>query len=88
MSTVSLNIKNERVHALARRAAARAGKSQTAVIEEALRRYLDEMDRAGETTVRDEQIRDLLADLDALVARGVQIPANSDFLYDEHGLPA
>jgi antitoxin VapB len=41
---MSLNIKNERVHALAREAARRTGKTQTSVIEEALRRLLAEWD--------------------------------------------
>ncbi|KRB76192.1 hypothetical protein ASE01_14345 [Nocardioides sp. Root190] len=39
---MSLNIKNERVHALAREAARVTGKSQTGVIEEALVRLLAE----------------------------------------------
>lgn len=37
---MGLNIKNERVHALAREAARVTGKSQTSVIEEALERLL------------------------------------------------
>ncbi len=37
---MSLNIKNERVHALAREAARLTGRSQTSVIEEALVRLL------------------------------------------------
>ncbi|MEV5000700.1 type II toxin-antitoxin system VapB family antitoxin [Nocardioides sp. LML1-1-1.1] len=37
---MSLNIKNERVHALARQAARITGKSQTSAIEEALERLL------------------------------------------------
>lgn len=37
---MGLNIKNERVHALAREAAAITGKSQTGAIEEALQRLL------------------------------------------------
>ena len=39
---MSLNIKNERVHALAREAARVTGKTQTGVIEEALERLLKE----------------------------------------------
>lgn len=41
---MSLNIKNERVHELAREAARRTGKSQTSVIEEALVNLLREYD--------------------------------------------
>ncbi|MGL5866097.1 MAG: type II toxin-antitoxin system VapB family antitoxin [Dermatophilaceae bacterium] len=39
---MSLNIKNERVHALAREAARVTGKTQTSAIEEALERLLQE----------------------------------------------
>ncbi|WP_256841551.1 type II toxin-antitoxin system VapB family antitoxin [Ornithinimicrobium cryptoxanthini] len=39
---MGLNIKNQRVHDLAREAARLTGKSQTAVIEEALERLLQE----------------------------------------------
>lgn len=38
---MGLNIKNERVHALAKRAAEVTGKTQTGVIEEALERLLE-----------------------------------------------
>jgi antitoxin VapB len=41
---VSLNIKNERVHELAREAARVTGKSQTAAIQEALERLLADHD--------------------------------------------
>ncbi|MGH3425128.1 MAG: type II toxin-antitoxin system VapB family antitoxin, partial [Nocardioidaceae bacterium] len=37
---MSLNIKNERVHDLAREAAQRTGRTQTSVIEEALAQLL------------------------------------------------
>lgn len=40
---MALNIKNERVHALAREAAARTGRSQTSVIEAALEAYVDSL---------------------------------------------
>lgn len=40
---MSLNIKNERVHALAREAARVTGKSQTSVIEEALVKFLADL---------------------------------------------
>ena len=44
---MSLNIKNERVHALAREAARVTGKTQTGVIEEALERLLKEYGDEG-----------------------------------------
>ncbi|HCE60895.1 MAG TPA: hypothetical protein DER11_05830 [Janibacter terrae] len=39
---MGLNIKNERVHELARQAAAATGLSQTGAVEEALRRLLED----------------------------------------------
>lgn len=42
MVDMGLNIKNDRVHALARQAAEITGMSQTGVIEEALRRLLEQ----------------------------------------------
>ncbi|HVK29302.1 MAG TPA: type II toxin-antitoxin system VapB family antitoxin [Nocardioides sp.] len=53
---MSLNIKNERVHALAREAARVTGKSQTSAIEEALERLLAEY---GEDPVEAERKRRL-----------------------------
>lgn len=48
---MSLNIKNPRVHALAREAARRTGQNQTSVIETALQRLLDELDKeAGQAS--------------------------------------
>lgn len=49
---MSLNIKKERVHELAREAAAVTGQSQTSVIETALERYLAELRRDGELSPR------------------------------------
>jgi antitoxin VapB len=51
---MSLNIKNERVHGLVREAAALTGKSQTSVVEEALRRYLDDLAREERRSRADE----------------------------------
>ncbi len=80
---MSLNIKNERVHALAREVAARTGRSQTSAIEIALQRYLDELQRSE----RRERLDALIAEIHR---SGIaeRIPADTDFLYDERGLPA
>ena len=59
LSTVSLNIKNERVHEMVREAAARTGKSQTSVVEEALRRYLDELTREQRRSHADEILTEM-----------------------------
>lgn len=79
---MSLNIKNERVHALAREAARLTGKNQTSVIEEALVRLLAELDRAA----RNARAEEILKAMQDAVAGGP--PVDSDFLYDENGLPA
>jgi antitoxin VapB len=85
MTAVSLNIKNERVHELAREAAARTGKSQTAVIEEALVRYLDDLAREQRRTRADE----ILAELRKEIRDQGGLGMSPDDLYDPvTGLPA
>ncbi len=89
---MSLNIKNERVHALAREAARVTGKSQTSVIEEALVRLLrdygaDPAEAERKRTVARvmEIAKEMRAESDAL---GLG-PLSTDWLYDpETGLPA
>jgi antitoxin VapB len=76
---VSLNIKNERVHAMAREAAERLGTTQTGAIEEALRRLL-----AEDTAARRARIDVILADMRARIGDD---PLDTDELYDERGLP-
>ncbi|MGB3685928.1 MAG: type II toxin-antitoxin system VapB family antitoxin [Ornithinimicrobium sp.] len=49
---MSLNIEGEHVHALAKEAARRTGRTQTSVIEAALTRPIDEMDHAAGAQVR------------------------------------
>ena len=86
---MSLNIKNEHVHDLVREAARRTGKSQTSVVEEALRRYLDELEREQSRAAKDKRLYEALARIDALVAAHPgDYDFNGDFLYDENGLPA
>ena len=76
---MSLNIKNERVHAMAREAAERLGTTQTGAIEEALRRLL-----AEDTAARRARIDVILADVDRRL-QGATL--STDELYDEMGLP-
>lgn len=77
---MALNIKNERVHALAREVAQRTGRTQTSAIEFALERLLANLgDSSADIARRQriEHVQDLAvnADLDA------------EDLYDEAGLP-
>jgi antitoxin VapB len=84
---MSLNIKNERVHKLAREAASRTGLSQTSVIEEALTQYLRGLDSA-----RDEdraRVDEILAMFDARLTDvdRAEMRAFMEDMYDEDGLP-
>jgi len=77
---MALNIKNERVHELAREVAQRTGRSQTSAIELALERLLLELDRAPAEAARRRRIeraQRLAADL----------TLDTDELYDAAGLP-
>lgn len=84
---MSLNIKNERVHRLAREAARRTGTTQTSVIEQALQRLLDELDDARPAQ-RSAEVTRILADVDRRLSDDDRSRMTSDDLYDEHGLPA
>lgn len=84
---MSLNIKNERVHRLAREAARRSGKSQTSVIEEALERYLAALSTPDEA--RRDRLHALMADIRASVTDEdrAALQQTMDEMYDENGLP-
>ena len=86
---MSLNIKKDAVHALARTAAARTGLSQTSVIEEALTMYLAQLDDPADAQQRRRRASQLLEQLDAQLddtARARLLDEGD--LYDEAGLPA
>ncbi|WP_232678060.1 type II toxin-antitoxin system VapB family antitoxin [Nocardioides sp. R-C-SC26] len=84
---MSLNIKNPRVHELAREAARRTGKTQTSVIEEALEQLLrglpDEDSRADRAWAWYRRMAAGRTDEERVALRA----AEGD-LYDEDGLPA
>jgi antitoxin VapB len=85
---MSLNIKNERVHALAREAARRTGKTQTSVIEEALTRLLADLE-APEADERLGQVDLVLARVDAVMTDEIRAAVRRDLdeMYDDSGLP-
>lgn len=87
---MSLNIKNERVHDLAREAARLTGMSQTAVIEEALRRYVDELAEVGAEAGRQHRLDLLFAEikLEMTDEKRAAMDHVMESLYDEKGLPA
>lgn len=90
---MSLNIKNERVHALAREAARKTGKTQTGVIEEALNRLLADLGADPEETDRARRL-DLVRQIQIEYAALPDAPGHDRIrsdndLYDlETGLPA
>ena len=84
---MSLNIKNERVHRLAREAARRTGRTQTSVIEEALGRLIDELDRADRPARRATEVSRLLDDVDRRLSAEDRARLTTDELYDQDGLP-
>ena len=85
---MSLNIKNEHVHDLAREAARLTGKSQTSVIEEALERLLADLEQERRRIGLKADIMAIAADFQARMVAAGDGPLSSDWLYDdETGLP-
>jgi antitoxin VapB len=86
---MGLNIKNQRVHDLAREAARRTGANQTSAIETALVRYLAELDAAEPRRVdaASARLEDILHDFDQRLTREQRESLTTDDLYDELGLP-
>jgi len=88
---MSLNIKNERVHELAREAARVTGKTQTGAIEEALMRLLEQYGADPAELAHQRK----LAKLNDIIERARKLPPPTDTypmtiedLYDpETGLP-
>jgi antitoxin VapB len=85
---MSLNIKNERTHALVRRLAEVTGTSQTEAVEDAVRRRLEELsvDSQEQLSSRVDRIMALAADM-AHGLRPETFEDVNDWLYDENGLP-
>ena len=82
---MSLNIKNERTHALVRELATLSGMSQTEAVEDAVTRRLEQLRRSAR-----EGLSERLLELGRTSAQrmGPERFENSDeWLYDENGLP-
>ena len=84
---MSINIKNPRVHELARRAAALTGESQTSVIEKALERLLEELDADRHAVSQRARVERILADVHRRVSESNLNAMTTDDLYDKYGLP-
>ena len=82
---MGMNIKSQRAHELARRAAALTGTSQTGAVEHALEQYLRSLEQQQDAaTVR---VRDVIASLDARLTDRDREALRSAELYDDLGLP-
>ncbi len=82
---MSLNIKNERTHALVRELAEATGLSQTSAVEQAVERWLHELrrdERAAQAHALLEEIWATVTDDDRAAVR-----RELDEMYDENGLP-
>jgi antitoxin VapB len=83
---VSLNIKNEETHRLVRRLAELTGQSQTSAVEDAVRRRLEELERAESRSARREAMMRIARESAALIDQDLSNDPN-DVLYDEVGMP-
>ena len=86
---MSLNIKNEDVHAAVRELAQALGMSQTSAVEVAVRAKLAELDVERQRAERERRIRQAVADLqEAFVDDGTDLWQVMEDLYDpKTGLP-
>lgn len=89
MDAVSLNIKNEEVHALVRRLAELTGQSQTSAVEDAVRRRLQEVDAEKETRRAEKlaAIERIVENVRRLPVVGPTYDEIMEEMYDENGLP-
>lgn len=83
---MSLNIKNEETHRLVRRLAELTGQSQTSAVEDAVRRRLDELERAESLSARREAMMRIARESARQIDREISNNPN-DLLYDELGMP-
>ncbi len=81
---MGLNIKNERVHELARALSMATGKTMTAAIEEALE---EKLRRLREEEGRENQIAEVLAFIKSLGPPPPGLTSDHSDFYDERGLP-
>ena len=88
MGAMGMNIKNQRVHDLAREAAGRSGLTQTSVIEQALTLYLADHTAATDPEGRTARVHAILDDLDRRLTDEHRALLLADDLYDDAGLPA
>lgn len=83
---MSLNIKNEEAHRLARELAALTGESMSAAVAEALRERLERLRRAKEGDLATRLLA-IGKDCAARLKEPFRSIDHGDLLYDERGLP-
>ena len=84
---MSLNIKNEETHQLARELAALTGESMTGAITVALRERLERERRARSVESRLRKLRAIRQRCACLLKDGPSAVEHGNFLYGEDGLP-
>lgn len=87
---MGLNIKNERVHGLAREVARRTGVTQTGAIEDALQRRLDELTAEDHEAARRRRLMRLMDEIesDTTAEERAETQREAAEMYDDRGLPA
>lgn len=83
---MSLNIKNEEAHRLARELASLTGESVTAAVTQAIAERLTRL-RAGDGDELAERLLAIGRDSAARLKEPYRSAAHGDLLYDERGLP-
>ena len=84
---MSLNIKNEETHQLARELAALTGESMTGAITVALRERLERETHERSVETRVQELRSIARRCARLLEDGPSAVEHGDYLYDEDGLP-
>ena len=84
---MSLNIKNEETHQLARELAQLTGETMTGAITVAIRDRLERERRERSIEARIRQLRAIRERCRSLLKDGPSAVEHGDFLYDENGLP-
>ena len=82
---MSLNIKNEETHRMARELARLTGESMTAAVNEAIRERLERV--RGSRKSMAERLMEIGKDCAAHMKEPFKSMDIDDFLYDENGLP-
>lgn len=84
---MSLNIKNEETHRLARELAALTGESMTGAITVALRERLERESRSRSVESRLQELQTIRRRCASLLNDGPLAVEHGDFLYGDDGLP-